>query len=187
MAEASKKDKSDSSASQAPSEILAEHEEYIRAVIRFQAGGVFDEEDVFQEFFLTFVCRPLSSDIRCSRSYLYRAITNHIADMARRGTCYRRHLKNYAKEKRNSINSHPAPNACIDKEQRSATMAYMVRHLRGRHAQAFALKYRDNCSIKEIAARMGVDRRTVSRYLCESLKTLRSLWRLNEESGYEKT
>jgi RNA polymerase sigma factor (sigma-70 family) len=52
-------------------------------------------------------------------------------------------------------------------------VAYLSRLLQDREAQAFVLRYRDNCSIPEIAARMGVDRRTVSRYLAESLRKLR--------------
>ena len=63
-------------------------------------------------------------------------------------------------------------NRIVRLTQRGAALAYMVRHLREREAQAFMLKYRDNCSIGEIAARMGVERRTVSRYLSEGLKRL---------------
>ena len=153
-------------------DIVTRHGGFIRGVIRFQNCSRFDEEDVFQEFFLMLVRKPVPPDVRCLRSYLYKAIIHHVVDLIRHQVCYRRYLKEYAEEVRISINNRPAGNAFDDRRQRDAALAYMVRHLREREAQAFMLKYRDNCSIGEIAARMGVERRTVSRYLSEGLKRL---------------
>jgi RNA polymerase sigma factor (sigma-70 family) len=83
-------------------------------------------------------------------------------------------VKKYVKETRIPINSRSAGNALIeDTEQRNATIAYLARNLQEREAQAFVLRYRDNFSIGEIAARMGVNGRTVSRYLSQSLRRLR--------------
>ena len=156
----------------AAAEIVTRHGGFIRSVIRFQNGSRFEEEDVFQEFFLMLIRKPVPTDVRRLRSYLYKAIVHHVVDLIRQQVCYRRNLKKYAGEVRISINNRSAGNAFEDRGQRDAALAYMVRHLREREAQAFMLKYRDNCSIGEIAARMGVERRTVSRYLSEGLKRL---------------
>lgn len=160
----------------AAADIVTRHGGFIRGVIRFQNCSRFDEEDVFQEFFLMLLRKPVPPDVRRLRSYLYKAIVHHIVDLIRHQVCYRRNLKKYAEEIRISINNRSAGNAVKQGRQRDAALAYMVRHLREREAQAFMLKYRDNCSIGEIAARMGVERRTVSRYLSEGLKRLQRTW-----------
>jgi RNA polymerase sigma factor (sigma-70 family) len=83
-------------------------------------------------------------------------------------------VKKYVKETRIPINNRPAGNVLIeDIEEQNAVIAYFVRHLQEREAQAFVLRYRDNFSIGAIAAKMGVNVRTVSRYLSEGLRRLR--------------
>lgn len=156
----------------AAADIVTRHDRFIRGVIRFQNCSKFEEDDLFQEFFLTLIRKPVPANVRRVRSYLYRAIVHHVVDRIRHQVCYRRNLKKYAEEVRISINNRPVANALRDSGQKDAALAYMARHLREREAQAFMLKYRDNCSVGEIAARMGVEKRTVSRYLSEGLKRL---------------
>jgi RNA polymerase sigma factor (sigma-70 family) len=146
---------------------------FIRAVLRFQAGRRLDDTDLYQEFFLVLVHKPMPADVRHVKSFLYRAVTNYVLDLLRKKASYQRNLKKYAEEIRISINNRPSRNAFLDEEEKNAAVAYLSRLLQDREAQAFVLRYRDNCSIPEIAARMGVDRRTVSRYLAESLRKLR--------------
>jgi RNA polymerase sigma factor (sigma-70 family) len=154
--------------------IFNEYGDFIRAVIRFQAYDRSWQEDLFQEFFLVLIHRPVPAEVRNINSYLYRAIVNHILDSVRARENYRRAVKKYAKETRIPINKRLAGNVLIeDTEQRNATIASLARHLQEREAEAFVLRYRDNFSIGEIATRMGVNARTVSRYLSESLRRLR--------------
>ncbi len=154
--------------------IFSEYGDFILAVIRFQTHDRIWQEDLFQEFFLDLIHRPVPAGVRNLKSYLYRAVVNHVLDSVRARESYRRAVKKYVKETRIPINSQSAGNAFIEEtEQRNATIAYLVRHLQEREAQAFVLRYRDNFSIGEIAARMGVNGRTVSRYLSQSLKRLR--------------
>ncbi len=154
--------------------IFNEYGDFIRAVIRFQAHERSWQEDLFQEFFLTLIRKPVPAEVRNIKSYLYRAIVHHVLDSVRARENYRRAMKKYAKKTRIPINNRSAESALIeDTEERNATIAYLARHLQEREAQAFLLRYRDNFSIGEIATRMGVNARTVSRYLSESLKRLR--------------
>ncbi len=154
--------------------IFKEYGDFILAVIRFQAHDRSWQEDLFQEFFLELIRRPVPADVRNTKGYLYQAIVHHVLDSARARDNYRRAMKKYARKKRNPINNRPAGNALIeDAEERNATVAHLARHLQEREAQAFVLRYRDDFSIGEIAARMGVNTRTVSRYLSQSLRRLR--------------
>ena len=158
---------------QAAAEIFREHGSFIGATIRFQTGAQFDPDDLFQEFFLALIRKPVPPEVRQIRSYLYRAIVNHIRDRVRQRAGYEQYLKKYATHARILINKRAARNVFSEPEEKDAGLAYWTRHLQDRQAQAFVLRYRDNCSVAEIAAQMGVNRRTVSRYLCQGLKRLR--------------
>ena len=87
---------------------------------------------------------------------------------------YRRIMRDYVEKTGIPINNCPAGNVFIeDAEEKDAVVAYFARYLQEREAQAFVMRYRDNFSIGEIAARMGVNVRTVSRYLSDGLRRLR--------------
>jgi RNA polymerase sigma factor (sigma-70 family) len=156
----------------AASEIIRRYEALIRSAIRFKAGKTLDEDDLLQEFFLVLIRKPVPADVRNIKSFLYRAVLNHVIDATRAQRNYERLLAKYAKEARISIHEAGARNASIEDEQQRA-IAYCIRHLPQRQAQAFVLRYRDNYSIPEIAKIMAVGRRTVSRYLSECLRVLR--------------
>lgn len=164
-------EKSDSAVRTATA-IFVEHGEFIRAIIRYQAGNKGDIEDLYQEFYLSLVRKPVPADVQDLKGYLYRAILHHVIDAARLRKTYSHNMKKYAKETRISINNGEMRNAFIDEEHKNAAVAGLVRHLQEREAQAFVLKFRDDCSIREIATRMGITKRTVSRYLSESLRKL---------------
>jgi len=159
---------------QAATRILDEYGEFVRAVIRFQAHNKSDEEDLFQEFFLTLICTPVPANVQSMKGYLYRAVVNHIVDSTRVRQNYRRIIKKYVRENGNCVNTRGVRDAFLeDEEQKEAVIACCARHMQEREAQAFVLRFRDQCSNEEIAAKMGVNRRTVSRYLSEGLKRLR--------------
>jgi RNA polymerase sigma factor (sigma-70 family) len=153
--------------------IFAQYGKYIRAVIRFQTRNQFLEEDLYQEFFLVLVNKPIPANVFNIKSYLYRAITNTIIESARQRAREQRCLQKHAEEARISVNNRTPQSAIIGAEERETVFQSLAGHLRRREAEAVTLRYRDNYSISEIAERMGVDKRTVSHYLCEGLKQLR--------------
>lgn len=154
------------------SAIFAEYDDFIRTIIRFQAGNKLDVEDLYQEFYLALIRRPVPADVQNMKKYLYRAIYHHVINAIRVRETYSHAIKKYAEETRISINNREPKCAFIDDEHKSAAVNCLARHLQEREAQAFVLKYHDDCSIVEIATKMGINRRTVSRYLSESLRKL---------------
>jgi RNA polymerase sigma factor (sigma-70 family) len=158
----------------AAARIFEEYGGLIRAVIRYQVHNRSEEEDLFQEFFITLVRKPVPAHVLKLKSYLYKAVINHVVDSGRRRQSYRRAVKKYAEEIGIRINNRTSGNASIENtEERNAVIAYFARHLQHREAQAFVLRYRDNFSNGQIAAEMGVDVKTVSRYLSDGLRRLR--------------
>lgn len=152
--------------------IFEEHEEFIRIVLRHQAGNGLDVEDLYQEFYLVLLRNPVPADVRDLRGYLYRALVHHVINAARLREAYTHAVKKYAKERKISINNRDTRNALIEEEQQDAAISSLARGLQVREAQALVMRYRDDCSILEIATRMGINKRTVSRYLSQSLRKL---------------
>jgi RNA polymerase sigma factor (sigma-70 family) len=152
--------------------IFTEHGEFIRTIIRFRTGGKLDVEDLYQEFYLVLIRKPVPAEVRNLKSYLYQAVVHHVIDAIRLRRTYSHTMKKYARETRISINNREPGNAFIDEEHRNASVAGLTRHLPEREAQVFTLKFRDNCSLLEIATRMGINKRTVSRYLSEGVRKL---------------
>jgi len=159
---------------QAAARIFEEHGDFLRTVIRFQAQDLCREDDLFQEFFLRLVERPVPPNVRNLRSYLYQVVVRDVMDLARRQEIHRRHLKKYAEKIRISIHNRPSTNAIEEEiEEKDSVFVHLIKQLQHREAQVVTLRYRDNYSIAEIADQMGVHRRTVSRYLTSGLRKLR--------------
>jgi RNA polymerase sigma factor (sigma-70 family) len=163
----------DKDAVKAAADLFAKHGRFIRSVISFQIHDEARVEDLYQEFFLYLVRTPLPPDVRNVRSYLFRALSHDAVDMNRRQEKYQRHLKKHAEETRFSINTSTPEDAIVAREQISVLFRCVGKYLRPREAEVVRLRYQDGLSIREIAARLHVDPRTVSRYLCAGLRTLR--------------
>ena len=155
------------------SAVYAEHGDFIKAMIGFLAKNQFRTDDYYQEFFLSLVRHPVPADVKNVRSYLYQAIRHDILDWTRKQAAEKQRLEKHAQEIRISIYNHTPTDAIVLDDERISAFRYLTRHLCRREAEAVMLRYRDNCSIAEIASEMGVDKRTVSRYLTAALDRLR--------------
>jgi RNA polymerase sigma factor (sigma-70 family) len=154
--------------------VFAEHGGFMRNVIRLRVRDASRREDVFQELFLRLVDQPVPPDVQNIRGYLYRAILRDVVDLAREQENASHHLKKYARKNRIFIYKSPSQNAIIeDTEDEHSVFACLTRPLRRREREVVTLRYRDNCSIAEIADRMGIGKRTVSRYLTSALRQIR--------------
>ncbi len=154
--------------------IFAEHGSFIRNLIRLRVRDASRREDLFQGLFLTLVDRPVPADVQNIRGYLYRTILRDAVDVVREQEQEHRHLKKYAERSQIVIYNDPSQDAISEEtEEKSSVFACLIGKLRRREAQVMTLRYRDNYSIAEIAAEIGIDRRSVSRYLTSGLRELR--------------
>ena len=157
-------------------EIFSKYGDFIRAVIRYQVGNDAQADDLFQDFFLSLVSRPIPAGIQNIKSYLYRAITNDIVDAARRVQKYQTRIHKYAKCLDNSINKSSPENALIKKEEINKMFKLIEGRLPHSEAQAITSRFRNNFSIKEVAKKMHVNNRTVSRYISAGLSKVRQFF-----------
>jgi RNA polymerase sigma factor (sigma-70 family) len=154
--------------------VFAEHGSFIRTVIRLRIPDVSRREDLFQELFLRLVDRPVPAEVENVRGYLYRMILRDAIDLEREQEQEQRHLKKYVARSQILIYKSLSPNAILEEtKEKDSVFACLIGQLRRREAQVMTLRYQDNYSVAEIAAEIGIDRRSVSRYLTSGLRELR--------------
>lgn len=154
-------------------EVFSKYGDFIRAVIRYKVKNEAWAGDLFQDFFLSLVSKPIPAGVQNVRSYLYRAIINDIADGTRRVEKYKTRMNKYAECLNYSINKSAPENALMEKEETDKMFKLIEGWLRRSEAQAVSLRYKNNYDIKEVARKMHVDDRTVSRYISTGLSKIR--------------
>jgi RNA polymerase sigma factor (sigma-70 family) len=152
--------------------IFAEHADFIYAIICSKVRNEAQADDLYQDFFLSLVCKPVPAGIKDIRSYLYRAITNDIIDADRRVKRYQARIRKYA-EVLNYITNNNTPENALIAEENDKIFKLIGRCLPSSEAQAITLRFRNNHDIEEVAAEMNVNRRSVSRYISVGLKKMR--------------
>jgi RNA polymerase sigma factor (sigma-70 family) len=154
-------------------EIFSEYGDFIRAVIRYKVKNEARAGDLFQDFFLSLVSKPIPAGVQNVRSYLYRAIINDIVDATRRVEKYKTRMNKYAECLNYSINKNTPENALIEAEETDKMFKLIEGWLRRSETQAISLRYRNSYNIKEVAKKMHVNNRTVSRYISAGLSKVR--------------
>jgi RNA polymerase sigma factor (sigma-70 family) len=154
-------------------EVFSEYGDFIRAVIHYKVKNEALSGDLFQDFFLSLVSKPIPAGVQNVRSYLYRAIVNDIVDTTRRVEKYKTRMNKYAECLNYSINKNNPENALIEAEETDKMFKLIEGWLRRSEAQAISLRYRDSYNIKEVAKKMHVNNRTVSRYISAGLSKIR--------------
>jgi RNA polymerase sigma factor (sigma-70 family) len=154
-------------------QIFSEYGDFIRSIIRFRTGDEDLTDDLFQDYFLSLVSRPIPQDVQNIKSYIYRAITNDTFDAVRRVEKYRGKIERYAKKIENSVNKNHPENALIEVEETARMFRMIERLISPTESQAVTLKFKNNGSIEEVAKQMAVNKRSVSRYISVGLRKLR--------------
>jgi RNA polymerase sigma factor (sigma-70 family) len=153
--------------------IISEHSRFIRSVISSQISDKAAVDDIFQNFFLSLVARPVPENVKDVRGYLYRAVCNDIVDNHREILRYKTQMKKYRKKIYFSINNHAPENALINEEQLNKMFELIKGQLTSCQFQAIDLHFRGKYSIEQIAEKMGVKVSTVSRYIWTGIKRAR--------------
>jgi RNA polymerase sigma factor (sigma-70 family) len=157
--------------------VFAEHGDFIRAVIGCKVKNKERADDLFQDLFLSLVFKPLPLDIRNTKSYLYRVITNYIADATSRVDKYQNRLYRYAEHRKRFTTQHIPENSLIELEEMNKMVKLIEDQLPPSEAQAVVLRYRNHHSTKETAEKMNVNSRSVSRYVSVGLSKIRHFLR----------
>jgi RNA polymerase sigma factor (sigma-70 family) len=154
-------------------DIFSKHGNFIRNVIDYRVKDPDLADDLYHDFFLSLLSKPIPLDVHNVESYLFRAIVNDSYDAIRRIETYEDRIQKYANYCRNPINEDHPENALIEKEEMEKLFTTIKEILPSSESKAIILKFKNNNSIEEVAKEMKVNRRTVSRYISVGLKKCR--------------
>jgi RNA polymerase sigma factor (sigma-70 family) len=157
----------------AATEVFAEYKDFIHMVVYSQVQNKSHADDIFQEFFISLISKPIPRNVKNIKSYLYRAICNDIVDTQRQVERYNAQIKKYQERLNFSINNHRPENALIKDEQMKKMFRIINGRLTSSQSQAIVMRYLSNHTVKEIAEKMGVKCTSVSRYICTGLRRIR--------------
>jgi len=99
--------------------VFEEHRETILATIYSYINNKSDVDDIFQEFFLSLVRRPIPANIENVKGYLRRAIKNDIIDAAKKAKKHRMRDRVYTERHLNRVQiTDPEDIATLTEETR---------------------------------------------------------------------
>lgn len=160
-------------------EIFNEYGDIIRAIIKFNVKSETDIDDIFQEFFLSIVRRPIPKNVQDIRGYLYKAVTNDIIDISRRNKNHQNRINKYAESRKYSIIENDPENIIIQADELKKVLKLIETNLSKREAEVVVKRYDRNLNTTDTAQRMFVNKRTVSRYLSIAIKKARNIIRID--------
>jgi RNA polymerase sigma factor (sigma-70 family) len=160
--------------------IFFEHGDFIHKVIHYKIRDENKVEDLFQDFFLSLVTRPIPQDVRNIRSFLYKAIINDVTDRTRSIQRYKKLKHKYADIFSESVNNKTTNDALLKTEQIEKMIELISKRATKSEASAINLRYRENLCIDEVADRMHINKRSVSRYISAGLRKVRRVLSLEQ-------
>ena len=153
-------------------EILSTYGDFIRSIIQFRIKSEALCDDLFQDFFLQLVSKPIPDNVRNMRGFLFRLITDRIKDSVRSIARYQKRQLRGARNRENIVYEGPEKEI-IDKEEFAKMMEVIRKRLSTQEASAIFLRHKKGYEIKEIAEKLGVNSRSASRYISVGLKKTR--------------
>ena len=158
--------------------VFEEHGDFIRTVIRFHVKDRTEAEDLFQDLFLFLVSKPIPEEVQNIRGFLYRVVSDKAKDAFRRIECYQGRIRRYAERRKRIVENHPE-NIVIEVEEAERMLELISMRLPPKEARAVTLRYKNSCDIEEVAEKMGIKPRSVSRYVSVGLKKVRRVFSVN--------
>lgn len=154
-------------------ETFEEYGDVIRSTICCNVNDRSIIDDIFQDFFLALVRRPIPSSIQNVKSYLRRAIKNDVLDAAFRTKSYHVRNQRYAELRMNYIKLHNPEDIVVEAETIQNLFDIIEEQLMPHEAEAIIQRYCYDQDIGEAAEVMSINKRSFSHYLCTGLKKVR--------------
>jgi RNA polymerase sigma factor (sigma-70 family) len=154
-------------------EVFDRYGDEIRAIIHFNVKDKSTADDIFQEFFVSIVRRPIPADIDDIKAYLYRVVTNDVIDTSRHTKNCQGHIERYVERRRYRIVQEDPEDVVIQAEEAEKMFRLIESRLPEREAEVVVQRFGNGLSTTDAAERMHVNKRSVSRYLSMAMKKMR--------------
>lgn len=162
-------------------EVFKRYGDEIRAIIHFNVKDDSKADDIFQEFFMSIVRKPIPSGIQDIRAYLYTAVTNDVIDVSRQIKNHKDHVQKYAECRKHFVIPEDPQNTAIQTENTKKMFQLIESRLPKRQAEVIIQRYGYGLSTTDTAEKMNADKQIISRYLSVALKKMREFIPENED------
>jgi len=156
-------------------EVFDRYGDEIRAMIGFTVRDKSSAEDIYHDFFVSIVKKPIPTGIENVRAYLYRAVSNDVVDRFRKARNQREGIQGYATYRRDHFVQKGPHNAAIEAEETERMLRLIENHLPPREANAIIQRCGIGSDRTAANSEPHIDKRSVSRYLTEAIKKMRRI------------
>lgn len=154
--------------------IYAQHDDFIRSVIQYAAKGHDEQDDIYQEVFVTLSQKEDFDGINNIKGYLYRLIVNKVNELARKNVTANLRLKKYVQWKTSKDDMFVQPEVIVDDEV-AKTVELLKDYLSEKESQAILIRFQHECDNEQGAQKMNVQKETFIRYISVGLKKIRDI------------
>jgi RNA polymerase sigma factor (sigma-70 family) len=132
-------------------------------------------DDIYQDYFLSLVSRPIPGDVKNVKHYIRASIQKDIVDAVRRVQRYKNLVQRFSQYQENNSQHMPKPeNGLIKDEEVNRIFSQIEKHLARCEAEAIVFRYKNEYKTKEVAQKMGVKHKTAQTYIRKGLQKMRS-------------
>jgi len=156
-------------------EVFGKYGDEILAVIRFNIDDPSRANDIFQDFFVSLVRRPIPPDIQDVRGYLYKAVTNDVIDSSRKIRNRHTNDQKYAYTHKHSVSQEDPQDILIHAEETNRMLRLIQNHLPKRESTVFIKRLREGMNTSDTAKHLSLTKRTVSQYLSVAVRKIRHI------------
>ncbi|MCU0914571.1 MAG: sigma-70 family RNA polymerase sigma factor [Planctomycetes bacterium] len=155
-------------------QIFTEYGPVIRTLIRQYVADPEDEDEVYQNLYLSLVHRPPSQPVLNMPAYLNTVIRNDVIDALRRRRSQHARVAQYAMSRARDEVDATEPEEGVTRAEEVQRITDLVgRMLPAHEAEAVIERYIHGHSTMTAAQHMHVKERTVARYACVGLRRIR--------------
>ena len=156
-------------------ELFGKYGDEILAIIRFNVDDPSSANDIFQDFFVALVRKPVPEYVQDVRGYLYQAVTNDTIDFLRRVRNRQSKAQKYAYVHRSRFAQADPQDQVIQAEEVQRMLRLIEKYLPRSEATVLMSRCGDGLSTAATADKLRLTKKTVSRYLSVAMKKIRQL------------
>lgn len=154
-------------------EFFQRYESCIRSIIDYVARDQDGAEDLYQDFYLSIVKKPLPDGIEDVEGYLYRTLVNRVRGQRRKAVRYRESLRRYAGVQDDQTVQNDVAEDVAKVEEANALLDVAQKVLGRREYEAIRMRYYEGHGRTDVGKRLGLKSNTISRYIWAGIEKLR--------------
>lgn len=161
-------------------EFFRHYESHIRGIIDFVVSDQHCAEDLYQEFYLALVKKPLPDDIVDVEGYLFKTLLNKAREQRRKTIRYQKMLERYADRREPESQQGDIPEKVSQQDEVETVMRQAKRILGQREYEVIHMRYCEGQGRQDVGKRLGLKANTISRYIWAGIEKIRRIPALNE-------